>query len=233
MKSAKHDSPERILEERACEIGLTIDGFINQGKSIFATSSFQTHSIPLLHILSRCQKKVPVYFANTGFLFPETLQFQDQVSKQLNIEVREVGSNLPKIHQLNEDGNFLFTSDPDRCCFINKIEPVRRLMQSLDVWVNGVRRDQTETRKGMDRIQQGPDNCLRFHPMLDWSEAEIKLYSRMHQLPEHPLSEQGYESIGCQPCTRMIGGRDGRWSGLRKTECGLHTVLAAKRTKAK
>ena len=99
---------------------------------------------------------------------------------------------------------------------------------TYDVWVNGVRADQSAVRKQMKTLQPAPFDTLRFHPILDWSSKEIYQYRKAYDLPEHPLDSQGYQSIGCAPCTRKIdlnNERDARWFGMNKTECGLHTDL--------
>ena len=101
-----------------------------------------------------------------------------------------------------------------------------------DVWINGIRADQSETRRQMGRTAKGPFNTQRYHPMLDWNNKEIFYYRKLYRLPPHPLEEKGYLSIGCEPCTRKIDPsgdeRQGRWFGMKKTECGLHTDLIEK-----
>ena len=196
--------------------------FEAENKKIFATTSLQSHSIPLLHILSLSKTTISIYFVNTGFLFPETLQFRDQIAKDLRIQITTLESSIPKIQQRNSHGNFYFTDDPDRCCFLNKVDPVDRLLPQFDVWISGVRKDQTKNRAAMKHLEPGRENCLRFHPLLSWSHEEVERYSAENNLPRHPLESQGYTSIGCQPCTVKTLARQGRWSGLRKTECGLH-----------
>ncbi len=203
-----------------------------EGKSIFCTSSFQTHSLVMLHILSRIDNKIPIYFLNTGYHFPETVAFKDQVAKEFNINVKETKSSMPRYMQKDHEGRLLFTSDPDHCCFINKTAPTEHLLRNHDIWVNGVRADQSSVRKSMKDEQPAPFNSMRFHPMLDWSMKEIYSYIREHELPRHPLDSKGYLSIGCEPCTRRLDPemqeREARWYGMNKVECGLHTDLVEK-----
>ncbi|MDH5399155.1 MAG: phosphoadenylyl-sulfate reductase [Cyclobacteriaceae bacterium] len=200
-----------------------------QGLRLFTTSSFQTHSIPLLHIISEIDKDIPVYCINTGFLFPETLNFRDRIKALLGIKVLEVMSDTPKFMQKGSDGRMLFTNDPDHCCLINKTQPTEHLLRDFDVWINGVRRDQNANRQKMQEVQPTPFNAFRYHPILDWNSKMIYNYRKEHQLPEHPLDKKGYISIGCEPCTRRLtpdmDEREARWFGLNKTECGLHTDL--------
>lgn len=205
--------------------------FQSEGKSFFASSSFQTHSLPMLHVLGQLAPNMPVYFIQTGFHFPETLRFRDEVAEAFNLNVINVESHVPKIQQRNNRGNFYFTSDPDYCCFLNKTQPMQPLLERYDVWVNGVRADQNANRKSLNEIEHTPQGGIRYHPMLPWTKQEIWQYINLHNLPRHPLDAQGYSSIGCEPCTvkpSLDDERTGRWLGQSKTECGLHTELISK-----
>lgn len=197
----------------------------------FVSSSFQTHSLPLLHVLSRIAPEMPVYFIQTGFHFPETLAFRDQVSRSFGLNLRSVESDVPKVQQRNSQGNFYFTSDPDYCCFLNKIQPMQPLLDRYEVWINGVRADQNANRKSMQVLQKTPQGTLRYHPVLDWTKQEIWQYITAMELPRHPMDAKGFISIGCEPCTAkpsLDEERGGRWLGQNKTECGLHTELISK-----
>ena len=204
-------------------------GYKAAGKKVFATSSFQSHSIPLLHIISRIDKSIPIYFLNTGYLFPETIEFKDQIAREFGLEIFGLESDTPKIHQLNEKGQLMYVSDPDYCCYLNKVKPLEPILMQHDIWINGIRADQNENRKNMKEEQDAPFGSMRYHPVLNWSTKDIYDYIKEYNLPAHPLEKKGYLSIGCEPCTRKIpdGGneRNARWFGLNKTECGLHTEL--------
>ncbi len=209
-----------------------IYSYKDQGKKLFTSSSFQTHSIVLLHILSRIDKTIPVYFINTGFHFPETLEFRDKIADSFQLNLIDLKSDTPKYLQKNQDGKLLFTSDPDYCCYLNKVQPMENILRSYDVWINGVRADQSDVRQNMSTEQPAPHDVIRFHPMLSWSAKMIFDYRKEYQLPEHPLDAKGYLSIGCEPCTRVFDPemqeRESRWYGLNKKECGLHIDLAKK-----
>jgi phosphoadenosine phosphosulfate reductase len=195
---------------------------------MFASSSFQTRSIPMIHALARMAPEVPVYFLDTGFHFPETLAYRDRMAQWLGIRVVSVRSPIAKFQQRDAAGQFWFATDPDYCCYLNKTLPLEPVLAEFDVWISGVRRDQNENRSAFAHEAQGPLGCLRFHPMLDWDGPMVSAYLRDFAVPPHPLDERGYASIGCEPCTRRVESgdeRDGRWFGLRKTECGLHTDL--------
>ncbi len=201
----------------------------DEGKTFFTTSSFQTHSLVMLHMISRMDIEVPVVFINTGYHFPETVAFKDQIAKEFGLNIIDLKSSMPRYMQRNPEGKLLFTSDPDHCCYLNKTQPVDSLLLKYDVWINGIRGDQSAVRKAMQVEQPAPHNSVRFHPMLDWNSKMIFDYRKEYKLPKHPLDDKGYVSIGCEPCTRRISGnmseREARWFGLNKVECGLHTDL--------
>lgn len=213
------------------EIKQYIERYRAEGKKLFITSSFQTHSIPLLHVISQIDKEIPVLFINTGFHFPETLTFRDQVAAQLGLKLVDVQSLVSRHQQRDAHGHFYFTSDPDTCCFMNKTQPLTPFLMAYDVWINGVRADQNANRRSMKVEQPAPHGVTRFHPILDWTSKMIYEYAKAHGLPRHPLEDKGYFSVGCEPCTRKMdldNERGGRWFGMKKTECGLHTDLIEK-----
>lgn len=186
----------------------------------------------MLHILSRIDKTIPVYFINTGYHFPETIEFRDQVTTLFGLNTIDLKSDVPKHMQRDSEGKLLFTSDPDHCCYLNKTQPMDGILRSHDVWINGVRADQSAVRAAMKVEQPAPYNSVRFHPMLDWNAKMIWQYQKEYNLPQHPLDLKGYVSIGCEPCTRKLDPgmqeREARWYGLKKVECGLHTELVTK-----
>lgn len=206
----------------------------SRGLKMYTTSSFQTHSIVLLHILSRIDNSIPIYFINTGYHFPETVRFRDQVAKEFGLNLKEVSSLMPRHMQKDEAGRLLFASDPDFCCHINKVEPLEPILAQHDVWINGVRADQSSVRKNFHIEEPAPFGVIRFHPMLDWNMKMIYAYIKEYKLPRHPLEEKGYISIGCEPCTRKMDlemtERETRWYGMKKTECGLNTELVGSNT---
>lgn len=223
---------QAYFERKTTETRETITGFLSEGKKPFVGSSFQSHSIPLLHIVRSISKDIPVYFIDTGFHFPETITYKEQIAEQLDLNVISTRSIVCKRLQCDADGAFYFASDPDHCCYLNKIQPLEPVLIEHDIWINGVRADQSETRRQMGRTAKGPFDTLRYHPMLDWNNKEIFYYRKLFDLPSHPLEEKGYLSIGCEPCTRKVDPdgdeRQGRWFGMKKTECGLHTDLIEK-----
>jgi phosphoadenosine phosphosulfate reductase len=214
------------------EIQAKIASYKSEGKKLFTTSSFQSHSLVLLHMLSRIDKSIPVYFINTGFHFPETVQFRDHLTELWGLNLVDLKSDVPKFMQRDPEGKLLFTSDPDHCCYLNKTQPMDAILLAHDIWINGVRADQSATRASMKIEQPAKHGCTRFHPMLDWNAKMIWQYQKEYNLPKHPLEEKGFVSIGCEPCTRKLDPemqeREARWFGLNKVECGLHTDLINK-----
>ena len=215
------------------EINKKIEEYKNDGQKLFTTSSFQSHSLVLLHILSRIDNAIPVVFINTGYHFPETVEFKDKIADAFNLlNVIDLRPEVPKYMQRDAQGRLLFASDPDHCCYLNKTQPVDALLLRHDIWINGVRADQSATRKAMKVEQPAPHGTTRFHPMLDWNSKMIYEYQKEYDLPKHPMEAKGYMSIGCEPCTKKIDPdmmeREARWYGMNKIECGLHTDLVSK-----
>lgn len=214
------------------EFKSSIGKYQEEGKKLFTTSSFQTHSIVLLHLLSRIDNTIPVFCLNTGFLFPETIAFKNQLSEEFGLNMIDIKPDVPKSIQKDAEGKLLFASDPDRCCHFNKVQPMDKILSDYDIWINGIRRDQNANRAKMRVEEPSKFNTVRFHPMLEWTNKMIYDYIKEYNLPRHPLESEGYTSIGCEPCTRKpsleMMEREARWYGMNKTECGLHTELVSK-----
>jgi phosphoadenosine phosphosulfate reductase len=199
------------------------------GPKVAASSSFQTQSVPLLHLISQICPDMPVIFLDTGFHFPETLKFRDELQKQLDLNIVIASPLMEKNHLLTQYGQPLYRHDPDLCCYINKVEPMQRALTGFNGWISGVRRDQTASRKDLSILEASPTGPLKIYPMLNWTRRQIFNYIDKHDLPVHPLLAQGYTSIGCVPCTRPVSTdedeRAGRWAGTDKIECGIHLDL--------
>lgn len=200
---------------------------------VAASSSFQTQSVPLLHMIAQVAPELPVFFLDTGFHFPETLAFRDRLIQELGLNVRVLKPQLGHEGFRREYGE-LYRRDPDMCCYINKVEPLRRAMQGLKAWISGIRRDQTAARNSTPILARQPDGLWKISPLATWTRRDVWQYIHDHDLPEHPLLAQGYLSIGCAPCTRPVANeqdeRSGRWAGLEKSECGLHIPLSVERS---
>jgi phosphoadenosine phosphosulfate reductase len=222
------------MMEEVKQIERDIQHYRDNGLRLFTSSSFQTHSTVLLHILSKVAPEIPVFFLNTGFHFPETIQYKNEITRSFGLNTIDLRAATPKLMQVDDHGRFLFTSDPDYCCYLNKIQPLEPMLDTYDVWINGVRADQNANRATFQKEAPTARRAMRYHPMLGWTGKMIYAYIREHHIPHHPLDEKGYTSIGCEPCTRrlspeiMADERQARWYGMSKTECGLHTELIKK-----
>ena len=195
------------------------------GDQLLISSSFQTQSVALLHMISRVCPKVEVLFLDTGYHFPETLVYRDQLQRMFHLNIRNVYPASAAMVQ-SQDHMPMYLKDPDRCCYLRKVEPMARALADAGAWVSGVRRDQTSHRKSI-QIVEVENGIYKIHPMANWTRRDLWTYINQYDLPAHPLFSQGYSSIGCAPCTQpSMGGdeRSGRWAGTEKKECGLHTV---------
>lgn len=217
-------APLRALQELGDDPGAedVLDwAFRSFAPEIAVSSSFQTQSLPLLHLVSRVCPDLRVVFLDTGYHFPETLSFRDRVVTQFDLRLEVV-----RAEAAGPRDDTLYRRDPDLCCFKNKVEPFLSVRKTLRAWVSGIRRDQTQDRRETPVVDRLPDGVFKICPLVSWSGDDVEEYLIRHRLPRHPLDALGYSSIGCQPCTRVpeFGSdpRSGRWAGQAKTECGLH-----------
>lgn len=184
--------------------------------------SFQKEEAVLLDLLLAAEPRARVFALDTHVLFPETYAVWRQVEQRYGTEV-EVYEGPSLGRQAAVHGNELWTSNPALCCAIRKVEPLGRALAGLDGWIAGVRRDQSLTRASTPKIGWDERHELwKASPLADWSDDDVWAYVRERELPYNQLHERGYSSIGCTHCTVPGEGRAGRWSGLEKTECGLH-----------
>lgn len=201
------------------------------GPDIATTSSFGTTSAVVLHMASQIKPDIRVLFLETGFHFPQTLKFRDELVSRLKLNVVNLQSVMPREEFKKTYGN-LYEKNTDKCCAINKVEPLKIALSGLKAWITAVRRGQADTRKNVQFVEEYEDGIYKINPLATWTSKQMWEYLKAHNLPHHPLFEEGYTSIGCQPCTRSVrSGEDeraGRWSGSEKTECGIHTFMKKK-----
>jgi phosphoadenosine phosphosulfate reductase len=195
-------------------------------------TSFQSSGLVILHLLRDIRPELPILFMDTGFHFPETLEFKERIRDLWDLKLVELrGDHGSAQRQTEIYGHRLYERDPDRCCFINKVRPLQNALEEYDGWISGLRRDQsplrTETPVIEAQLLPSGNEILKIHPLARWSREQVNDYLTAHEIPTHPLLEQGYASIGCWPCTRAVtpgeSERAGRWDGLAKTECGIHS----------
>jgi phosphoadenosine phosphosulfate reductase len=184
--------------------------------------SFQKEETVLLDLLLELDPNARVFALDTGVLFPETYAVWREIERRYGVAV-EVFEGPTLAEQAERFGDALWEREPDRCCALRKVEPLERALSGLDAWITGVRRDQSPTRASAREVEWDARHGLwKLNPLAAWSERDVWRYIADRDLPYNPLHDHGYASIGCTHCTRPGAGRDGRWQGTQKTECGLH-----------
>ncbi len=192
---------------------------------ITAVSSFGTESVVLLHVLAQVDPNVPVLFLDTGHLFPETLAYRDELAALLGLTaVRTFHPDSAALAARDPDTD-LWSTNPDACCDVRKVEPLANALRPFEAWINGRKRYQSETRASIPVVERDGLR-VKFNPLASMGREEISAYMDKYDLPHHALEKHGFASIGCMPCTsRVKPGEDpraGRWRGRAKTECGIH-----------
>ncbi|HPF40998.1 MAG TPA: phosphoadenylyl-sulfate reductase [Phycisphaerae bacterium] len=198
---------------------------------LVVTTQFGMEGCALIDMFSRHARHLTVIYIDTGFFFAETYQLRDRlIQKYPHISFVNCGTDLTPERQAAEHGPELWKSNPALCCVLRKVEPMRGVMGDVDVWVTGLRRDQSKTRAGIRVIEwDWQYRVLKINPLANWTREQIWEYVKANDVPYNKLHEEGYPTLGCTHCTQRVEGagvtdynRDGRWSGFDKTECGLH-----------
>jgi phosphoadenosine phosphosulfate reductase len=193
------------------------------------TCSFQAEDIIVLHLLRERLPDLPVLFLETGYHFPETYRFRDRITAEWRLNLVNA---LPKqtVQQQESKLGILYREDPARCCQLRKVDPLMASLEPFEIWFTGLRREQSPTRKNLRKVENhrlpSGKTLLKVSPLADWTWAQVWEYTGKHGLSYLPQYDQGYASIGCEPCTAVptdpANPRSGRWSG-KKLECGIHT----------
>ena len=197
------------------------------GRDAVITCSFGGASgMVLLDMAARLGNAVTVLFLDTDLLFPETYALAEQAARRYGVSIERRRPTLTLAEQAAQEGEALYSRDPDRCCGIRKVAPLAEALRPFHAWVSGIRRDQSATRADTPLVQwSARHSLLKLNPLADWGERDVWRYIHANNVPYNPLLDQGYASIGCTPCTRPAAaadGRAGRWAGFAKTECGIH-----------
>jgi phosphoadenosine phosphosulfate reductase len=196
---------------------------------IAMSTSFQTQSIPLLHMVAQIAPDMKIFFLDTGYHFWETSIFREQIQHEWNLNVIDLYRDSRWDNFVRQNTRSLPVEDPNLCCYIHKVQPMQKALSKLQAWVSGIRRDQTAVRAHAQILELQDDGLLKVNPLLNWTKNDVQTYIANHHLPAHPLYERGYRSVGCAPCTIAVGVNDderaGRWAGRSKSECGLHTEM--------
>lgn len=184
--------------------------------------SFQQEESVLIDLLLRIEPNARIFTLDTGVLFPETYETWRTMEARYGARF-ESWSGISLAEQEARHGAALWERDPDRCCAIRKVAPLKEALAQVDAWIVGVRRDQAPTRANTPKIGWDAKHQIwKAAPLADWSERDVWRYIHAHDLPYNPLHDRGYASIGCTHCTVPAADRSGRWAGNGKVECGLH-----------
>ena len=196
------------------------------GRSWCVTSSMADAVLP--HLASRAMPGVDIIFLDTGYHFAETIGTRDAVAATLPVTVRSITAPQSVAEQDAAYGKDLFARDPDRCCALRKVAPLAEALEPYVAWASGLRRDESASRADVKVVSWDPKRAMvKINPIAAWTQDDVDAYIADNGVLVNPLLFDGYGSIGCAPCTRRLApgenGRDGRWAGSSKTECGLHT----------
>jgi phosphoadenosine phosphosulfate reductase len=197
------------------------------GMESAVATGFGPSGIVILHMVSGLRPKTTVFYLQTDLLFPETIELRDRLARRLGIQFTEVCTDLSLEEQAQTYGAELWQTNPDQCCTLRKVEPLRRFLSEKKAWMTAIRRDQSPTRASVKLVDWDKVNGLvKICPLAGWTRDQVWAYLREHNLPYNPLHDMGYPSIGCFPCTRPVSAgsdeRAGRWAGTGKLECGIH-----------
>jgi len=201
----------------------------NENARVCLTSSFQAEDMAVLHLLRRRIPEVPVLFLDTGYHFSQTYEYRDRMAKEWSLQLVNV---LPKQTVPEQESAFgiLYRSDPTRCCQFRKVEPLVGALEPFDVWFTGLRREQSPTRKNLKKVElhrlPTGKTLWKVSLLADWNWEQVWNYVNANGISHLPQYDEGYLSIGCEPCTELppdpSNPRSGRWGGT-KLECGIHT----------
>ncbi|MGH9495197.1 MAG: phosphoadenylyl-sulfate reductase [Candidatus Sulfotelmatobacter sp.] len=208
------------------------------GTGVAISSAFGVEGMALIDMASGLGKKFRLFTIDTEFLFPETYNLMDRIEAKYGITIEKVFSDLSPDQQEQRHGGALWRSDPDLCCRLRKVEPLRRKLNELSAWITSIRRDQTSVRSNAQKVEwDAKFDLVKVNPIADWTSKQVWRYIHDHDVPYNELHNQDYPSIGCTHCTRAVrAGEDpraGRWPGFAKTECGLHMIEPAESKVAK
>ncbi|MCI0343704.1 MAG: phosphoadenylyl-sulfate reductase [Planctomycetales bacterium] len=195
---------------------------------IALATGFGEEGCVIVDLIARERLPIGVFTLDTGLLFPETYDLWRRLEARYGIPIRAVRPALTLEEQAAAHGPALWERDPDRCCEIRKVAPLRAALRGLDAWVTAIRREQTPDRAGAAPVEWDRKfGLVKVNPLVRWTGADVRAYVHANGVPRNPLHERGYPSIGCWPCTSPVAAgedpRAGRWRGSAKKECGLHS----------
>ena len=201
------------------------------GAIVFATS-LGAEDCAILDMIGRAKLPIALRTIDTGELFRESYALWSKLEKRYGVEIGAMRSDLlPADGAVAPEIDRLWETEPDRCCQLRKMVPLRRELGKHQAWITGIRREQSETRRNAQPVEwDATFGLVKINPLVTWTNDQVWDYVRANDVPYNPLHDAGYPSIGCEPCTSPVGegedGRSGRWRGKGKIECGLHVAPA-------
>jgi len=197
---------------------------------IILACSFGAEDVVLVDMLHRIDSSIDLFYLDTDFLFPETYATRDRIVERYELkpaQMHQIKSLLTPEQQAEQHGEALWARNPDRCCQLRKVEPLRGILHNYAAWITGIRREQAPTRAHAKPIEWDHTfELVKVNPLVRWTWADVWTYIKIYEVPYNPLHDQNYPSIGCTHCTKPVmpgeDSRSGRWQGRDKTECGLH-----------
>jgi phosphoadenosine phosphosulfate reductase len=223
--------PDQVDEHTPTEqfIGWTLERFRSRG--VVLTTSFGMEGCALIDMYARQGGTPTVVYLDTGFFFAETYALRDRMVRRYPLlTFVNRGTSLTPEEQAAKHGPELWRRDPDLCCSLRKVQPLRRALGGADVWIAAITRSQGGARRDTQLVSwDWQFQVLKVCPLINWDRQQIWEYVRRHDVPYNELHERGYPSIGCTHCTAPVKetrpdeySREGRWVGRHKTECGMH-----------
>jgi phosphoadenosine phosphosulfate reductase len=212
----------------------TVDRFGT--RATFATG-FGVEGCVIVSLIGEARLPIDIFTLDTGLLFPETYELWRTLEARYGVRIRPVRPELTVAEQEESYGAALWAREPDRCCELRRIAPLRAALHWFDAWITAIRREQTPERATAQVVEQDRKfGLVKINPLVGWTRHDVWKYVREHDVPYNPLHDAGYPSIGCMPCTTAVAAgedeRAGRWRGVAKRECGLHVAeFRSQRTK--
>ncbi|MGH9967140.1 MAG: phosphoadenylyl-sulfate reductase [Pyrinomonadaceae bacterium] len=197
------------------------------GSDVALATGFGAEGCVLVAMLARISPQTRIFYLDTDLLFPETYALRDRLEARYGVRFERRATTLSVEEQAREYGEKLWERDPDLCCRLRKVEPLREMLSGLRAWITAIRRDQSPSRSGIGVIEWDENfGLIKINPLAAWSARDVWNYITGFDVPYSTLHDQGYPSIGCTPCTTPVqigeAPRAGRWRGTSKSECGLH-----------
>jgi len=221
-------SESTVIASKAEQAREVIAQALERSSDVCLTCSFQAEDMVSLHLVRERLPNVPVLFLETGYHFAEMYSYRDEMTLRYGLNLVNV---MPEHTVAEQESEFpmLYRTAPDQCCKLRKVGPLFKALNQYTVWFTGLRRVQSPTRAGLQPIDNFPlptgKQLIKVSPLFDWTDRDVWAFAKEHEIPLISLYDQGYTSIGCEPCTALpddpSNPRSGRWAG-RKLECGIH-----------